>query len=415
MPKIYDLINKLCPDGVRYVLFSDVCKYTRGITYNKAQEVKTENSDTWKVLRANNITLSTNTLNFDNVKKVDKSVKVKESQMLRKNDILICAGSGSKEHIGKVAFIHENIDYTFGGFMAVIRCNNTLDSRFLFHYILSSSFKIYLETTLNSTTINNLNAGVISNFKIPVPPLEVQREIVRILDRYSEKVTTLKHELEKELELRKKQYEYYASKMFLDTNADELPMEELAKFAYGYTDTAKDYGDTRFIRITDINEQGYLKQEEIKYISLSEKSKKYILQKGDIIMARTGATYGKTLYFDEDIQAVYASFLIRIIPNERLLSRYYWHFTKTPLYWEQANKFVTTGGQPQFNTPSLKQIKIPVPPIEEQKHIVNILDKFDTLCNDLTNGIPAEISARKKQYEYYRDKLLTFKIKNTEV
>ena len=84
MPKLKQLINELCPDGVEYVLFRDVCQYIRGITYNKQQEVKTENSDTWKVLRANNITLSTNTLNFDDVKSVDKSVKVKENQILKK-------------------------------------------------------------------------------------------------------------------------------------------------------------------------------------------------------------------------------------------------------------------------------------------------------------------------------------------
>ena len=97
--------------------------------------------------------------------------------------------------------------------MAVIRCNNNLDSRFLFHHISSSSFKIYLETTLNSTIINNLNAGVISNFKIPLPPIEIQREIVRILDKYSEKNEQLIKALYAEIDLRKKQYEYYRDKM----------------------------------------------------------------------------------------------------------------------------------------------------------------------------------------------------------
>lgn len=76
MSRLEILINQLCPYDVEYVLFRDICQYIRGITYNKQQEVKTENSDTWKVLRANNITLSTNTLNFDDVKSVDKSVKV---------------------------------------------------------------------------------------------------------------------------------------------------------------------------------------------------------------------------------------------------------------------------------------------------------------------------------------------------
>lgn len=95
------MIRELCPDGVEYCKFGETCKYIRGITYNKSQEAKSVTDDAWRVLRANNITLSSNTLNFDDVKLVSKSVKVKEAQLLRKGDILICAGSGSKEHVGK--------------------------------------------------------------------------------------------------------------------------------------------------------------------------------------------------------------------------------------------------------------------------------------------------------------------------
>ena len=129
-------------------------------------------------------------------------------------------------------------------------------------------------------------------------------------------------------------------------------------------------------------------------------------------MARTGATYGKTLYVTTNDPAVYASFLIKIDPDcDFLLSRYYWHFAQSSLYWEQANKLVTTGGQPQFNSNALKQIVIGIPSIDRQKEIIRILDRFDAICNDLSEGLPAEIEARQKQYEYYRDKLLTFKEK----
>ena len=83
-------------------------------------------------------------------------------------------------------------------------------------------------------------------------------------------------------------------------------------------------------------------------------------------------------------------------------------FSKSSLYWEQANNLVSTGGQPQFNTGAIGQVVVPVPPLEEQARIVAILDRFDKLCNDISEGLPAEIEARQKQYEYYRDKLLTF-------
>lgn len=267
----------------------------------------------------------------------------------------------------------------------------------------------YLQTINVSSLIHGdipkLTGKDFRNLSIPIPPIEVQREIVRIFDTFTEHTELL----QKELTARKKQYEYYSSKLFLDTNAPKVELSELANFVYGYADNAKDIGDTRFVRITDINEQAYLKQVDQKYITMSKNAEKSLLRKGDIIMARTGATFGKVLYFDSDFPSVYASFLIKIIPNERLLSRYYWHFTKTSLYWEQANKLVTIGGQPQFNTPAVKKIKISIPPIVEQERIVAILDRFDKLCNDISEGLPAEIEARWKQYEYYRDRLLSFK------
>ena len=120
---------------VEWKTLGEVCDYIRGITYNKSAE--TTELDGWKVLRANNITLETRKLNFNEVKHVKKTIRVRENQMLHKGDILICAGSGSKEHIGKTAYIESDIDYTFGGFMGVLRLKEekTISSRYLFHYI----------------------------------------------------------------------------------------------------------------------------------------------------------------------------------------------------------------------------------------------------------------------------------------
>ena len=191
-----------------------------------------------------------------------------------------------------------------------------------------------------------------------------------------------------------------------------MSLGEIAEFTYGFTDKAKDSGEARFIRITDIDEYGHLNANGAKYVNLSSESSKYLLQEGDILMARTGATYGKTLYVPDNEPAVYASFLIKITPNPKILTnRYYWHFAQSGLYWDQANKLVSTGGQPQFNSNALKQVVITVPSLNRQEQIVELLDRFDGICNDLTSGLPAEIEARQKQYEYYRDKLLTFKEK----
>lgn len=213
MNNLESLIQKYCPNGVKYKKLNNLCIYIRGVTYNKSKENNINDNNSWRVLRANNIDLKTNKLILDDIKYIKKEVKVKPEQFLIKNDILICAGSGSKEHIGKVAFINEDIDFTFGGFMGVIRCNNYLNARFLFYILTSSFFKNYLIKTLNATTINNLNATIIYNCKIPVPPLLVQEEVVSILDSFTEVNEELNKKLNEELNKRKKQYEYYKDKL----------------------------------------------------------------------------------------------------------------------------------------------------------------------------------------------------------
>ncbi|MGO3018447.1 MAG: restriction endonuclease subunit S, partial [Anaerococcus sp.] len=216
--------------------------------------------------------------------------------------------------------------------------------------------------------------------------------------------------LTKELEARKIQYEYYRDELLKNSfEFTNFKLGNIAKFKYGYTDKAKDAGNVRFIRITDITEEGKLNPSNPKYIELSEENKEYLVNKGDLLMARTGATYGKTLYVETDKPAIYDSFLIKIIlDNDLILNRYYWHFSKSTIFWEQAEKLATKGDQLQFNTNVLQNIKIPIPKIEIQKKIVDVLDNFELICSDLNIGLPAEIEARQKQYEFYRDALLEY-------
>jgi type I restriction enzyme S subunit len=202
MSRIDELIAEHCPDGVEFKTVGDIATYTRGVTYGKNDE---QTDGAIRVLRSNNITLSSNTVNFDDVKTVSDSVRVRDNQWLRANDILISAASGSKAHVGKVAYIYEDIEYCFGGFMAVLRTSSGMDSRFLFHLLIGSTFSNHLDSALSTSTINNLNASIMNAFRVPVPHLEVQREIVKVLDTF----TKLEAELEAELEARRRQYQYY--------------------------------------------------------------------------------------------------------------------------------------------------------------------------------------------------------------
>jgi type I restriction enzyme M protein len=209
----------------------------------------------------------------------------------------------------------------------------------------------------------------LKTIQIPLPPLEIQEQIVAELDGYqnliagARKITTS-----------------WKPHIDIDPEWEKVKLGEICDPEYGFTDTARDSGEVRFVRITDISSSGELLSVNKKYVELTEESKKSLLKKGDLLVARTGATFGKTLIFQNDEPSVFASFLIRLrFPSERMIPEYYWSFAQSDLYWKQANQLMTGGAQPQFNGGALKQIEIPLPPLNVQKEIVERIKHEHTL------------------------------------
>lgn len=292
--------------------------------------------------------------------------------------------------------------------------------KWILHLISSSEFKRYLEDNQSGSAYPAISDAKVKAFQIPIPcpenpekSLQIQAEIVRILDAF----TSLTAELTAELTARKKQYNYYRDKLlsFEEGEVEWKPLGDLGTFTYGYAAKAQDSGDARFVRITDISTDGKLIPGDVKYVDISFENDKYLLKKNDLLMARTGATYGKTMIYSEGYPAIYAGFLIKLNLSEAIHPKYYWHFAQSSFFWEQANKLVSGGGQPQFNANALKQVKVPIPyhgdtskSLDAQSRVVDLLDKFDAITSSLTEGLPREIELRQKQYEYYRDLLLSF-------
>ena len=400
MSRLDELIAKLCPDGVEYKKLGEVATIVRGASPRPIKNFITTDADGVNWIKIGDvkpgekyITSSAEKITLEGAK---KSRKVKPGDFILSNSM-----SFGRPYILKIdGCIHD-------GWLAISDFVDNYLPDFLYHLLNSKNCQNEMKKKASfGGAVQNLNADIVRALVLPVPPLEVQREIVHILDSF----TLLTAELTAELTARKKQYEYYRNQLLTPNfNVCNMQLQDIAKFTYGYTDKAKDKGDTRFIRITDIDDSGRLNPAGAKYINLSDDSQKYLLHKGDLLLARTGATYGKTLYYSTDEPAVYASFLIKIsLDNSKILNRYYWHFSKSQIYWSQAERLVSKGGQQQFNTNAVGRIVVPVPPLEIQKKIVDVLDNFDTICSDLNIGLPAEIEARQKQYEYYRDLLLTF-------
>jgi len=153
-------------------------------------------------------------------------------------------------------------------------------------------------------------------------------------------------------------------------------LNDICTFRYGYTDSAKEIGTARFVRITDMGSDGNLIPDEQRFVDLSPESEKYLLSNGDLLTARIGATFGRTIIFREKYKAVFASYLIRMsFEQDFLLPEYYWVFSKSGLYWNQAHSLVSGSAQPQFNANLIKKIYLPVPPLAEQKRIVKKVEE----------------------------------------
>ena len=398
---------------VEWKKLGEVADYIRGVTYNKQAE--TQEEDSWVVLRANNIDISSRQLCFDELKRVVRSTKVTPKQHLQIGDILICAGSGSKEHIGKTAYIAEQLDYTFGGFMGVVRCSTKLIlPRFLFHYIGGNNFKRYLSVSLKSSTINNLNSSIMNSFPLPIPPLSVQERIVEILDKF----TSLEAELEAELDCRKRQYIYYRERLFDFSQNNHIQWKklgELAELVRGNGLSKKDFAPAGIPAIhygQIYTYYGNETKETISFVTPETASKLRKVYCGNVVITNTSENLedvGKALLYTGKSEAVTGGHATIIRCSEHLLPKYFVYYTMTYSFFDQKRKLAKGTKVIDVSATDLARIEIPLPPLSEQARIVEILDKFDTLTNSISEGLPLEIQLRRQQYEYYREQLLDFR------
>ena len=291
-------------------------------------------------------------------------------------------------------YFRGNLNYS-----VTIKSEYELNVRFLYHILLH--FQKEIHNLCSFTGIPALNASELKKLEIPIPPLSVQTEIVKILDA----LTALTSELTSELTLRRKQYEYYREKLL---NIDEMnkvielgdvgPVRMCKRILKNQTASS---GDIPFYKI------GTFGKKPDAYISnelFQEYKQKYSYpKKGDILISASG-TIGRTVIFDGENSYFQDSNIVWIDNDETLvLNKYLYHFYKI------AKWGIAEGGTIQrLYNDNLKKVKVSIPPLKEQQRIVSILDKFETLTNSITEGLPLAIEQSQKRYEYYRELLLNF-------
>ena len=411
MIKLEELINTLCPNGVKYKAMEELGGFYGGLSGKTHNDFENGNA---KFITYKNIYTNI-ALNID----VEDTVKINEGETqntIHYGDVLFTGSSETPDECGfsSVLTIHTKENFYLNSFCFGYRLYNLslFLPDFMKYLFRSNQLRKEIGKTASGVTRFNVSKKKMGKIRIPIPPIAVQREIVRILDNFTE----LTEELTEELTARKKQYEYYRDELLnfesRIKNVEWKKLGDVCAFQNGFAFKSNLFrGEgSPIIRITNIQSNGIIVSNLVYFNKedYSEDFDKYRLDLGDIVIAMSGATTGKIGYNNTDKIYYINQRVGKFIPNKKVLNkRFLYHYLLT-----QSNFFyVLAGGgaQPNLSSEKLKQITLPIPSLAEQERIVAILDRFDKLCNDISQGLPAEIEARKKQYEYYRDKLLTFK------
>lgn len=370
MSKLNDLIKELCPDGVEYKKLGSFTKILRG-----KRLTKNLLSDEYEfcVYHGGLEPLG----KFKNYNRNENTV------------MIINVGASA----GTIGFCKEKFWSSDGCFC--VENNDSFSSRYLYYYL--SNNENYFQSKVRKAGIPTLDASVVENYIIPLPPLPVQCEIVRILDNF----TALTSALTAELTAQRKRYSGFLNSLlsFEGRDAqDGVLWKKLGDIAVNL--------DSRRIAVTKHNRKAgiypyYGASGIVDYVDdyifdgdfllVSEDGANLVARSTPIAFSITGKNWvnnhAHVLKFDN----IYLQKYVEIYLNLLDLSPY-----------------ISKGAQPKLSQTSLKKIILPIPDDSRIRYVVDILDRFDKLCNDLSEGLPAEIAARQKQYEYYRDKLLTF-------
>lgn len=391
MKNLETLIQELCPDGVEFVKLGDVCKSLGKGTLKTTDLVE---QGEFPVINSG------------------RELYGYYNQYNNEGNAITVAARG--EYAGFITYMKN--PFWAGGLCYPYRTinENLMVTKFLF-YVLKKEEKKNMEKLVVRGSIPALNKSSFDRVEIPLPPIEVQTEIVRILDKF----TSLEAELEAELDCRKRQYEYYRDKLLSFDNVGEQEVEwkkigEICDTLSGFPFDSSKFQSSGIKLMRGKNvKRGYFdfNEDDDRYWESSNGLEKYLLQDKDIIISMDGSLVGKSfaMLSKKHLPLLLVQRVARV-RAKRVNQNYLFH-NIAHRFSGYVDKKKTGGAIPHVSMKDIQNFSIPVPSLQEQERIANILDRFESLTTSLQSGLPAEISARRQQYEHYRDKLLTFKRK----
>lgn len=368
-------------EGWEYKKLGEVVSFFRGLTYSGKDEVSFSNN---VVLRSNNIDLSTNTINFDELKFISDSIIIPKDKKIKKNSIFMCMSNGSEKHLGKVAFIDKEYPYAFGGFMGlIVPKEKELIPKMTYYYFCSQKFKAYISSIGNGANINNIKFVDIAKDTIPLPPKSTQLAIVSELDKINELIRLKKEQL--------KDFDNLAQSIFYEMFGDPVENEmgwEVKKLGdvctdikYGTSKPATENGRYTYLRMCNLTTGGFLDLSNTKQIDIpDDEIEKCIVRYGDILFNRTNSIdlVGKTCMFDQKEPMVIAGYIIRVRLNDTLLpvvlTRMFNITSIKKLLRSMAKGAVN---QANINSKELASIRIPLPPLTLQQLFAQRIEQIE--------------------------------------
>lgn len=415
MSKLDDIIKKLCPDGVEYVKLGEVCEIRgrigfRGYTRRDLVS-EPEGAITLSPSNIVNGNIVYDKCSYVSWKKYEESPEI----MAEIGDVVFTKTAS----VGKTAYIESMPKEMTINPQLVLLKKIKGNSKYLSYILKTTYFQNEVKKITGVGSVPNVPQSSLAKIEIPLPPIEVQNEIVRILDCF----TQLEAELEAELDCRKRQYEFYRDQLLSfdkltppeRNNVVWMPITEVFEMRNGYTPSKNkpeywEGGKIPWFRMEDIRQNGRILSDSIQHITMDGVKKGNLFKANSFILATT-ATIGEHALVIADSLAnqQFTNLSVRKSLKDRIIIKFLFHYMFIIDDWCKNN--VNISGFASVDMNKFKKLEIPIPPIEEQSRIVAILDRFESLTTSLQHGLPAEIAARRQQYEYYRDKLLDFKRK----
>lgn len=349
--------------------FDEFASLTRGVTYQRADQSTVETNTI--ILPADNVTLSGN-LVIEKPIYLDDSITISHDKRLKKDDVFICMSSGSKDHIGKVAYIEENTNYYAGGFMGIIRTNpNKCMSKYLYYYLLASpKFREEIKLLTQGANINNISS-TINNIEIPLPPLDEQSKIVNELDGYKRIIDGAKAVVES-----------YKPKVQIKDSWAVAKLATLCDINTKTVDPAKEYGDDSFtyIDISSVDKSSGKLDKNNKIVGNNAPSRaRRAFKQGDILMSTVRPNLKAFAYIDFTPEQFIASTGFAVLSPTNIYGKYLYYILFDDYVGNQLSNAMGKGMYPSVNKDDLECLDIPLPPLEIQKQIVNQIEAEQAL------------------------------------